>query len=96
MKDPLGADAEPNGRRCSRKGVLTMSVLRYIDLVDWCGREIRSDKRGSIPKDMSRILGRLGLDEQTLIGAVLKSGNRLQAAEGLSSVAASNFAAQAT
>jgi len=45
---------------------------------------------------MSRILGRLGLDEQTLIGAVLKSGNRLQAAEGLSSVAASNFAAQAT
>ena len=96
MKDPLGADAEPNGRRCSRKGVLTMSVLRYIDLVDWCGREIRSDKRGSIPKDMSRILGRLGLDEQTLIGAVLKSGNRLQAAEGLPSVAASNFAAQAT
>ena len=96
MKDPLGADAAPNGRRCSRKGVLTMSVLRYIDLVDWCGREIRSDKRGSIPKDMSRILGRLGLDEQTLIGAVLKSGNRLQAAEGLPSVAASNFAAQAT
>ena len=47
-------------------------------------------------RPLSRPLGRLGLDEQTLIGAVLKSGNRLQAAEGLSSVAASNFAAQAT
>ena len=94
--DPLGADAEPNGRRCSRKGVLTMSVLRYIDLVEWCGREIRSDKRGSIPSDLSPILGRLGLDGQTLIGAVLKSGNALQTVEGVSSVSTSQLAAPAT
>ena len=96
MNDPLGADPEPNGRRCSRKGILAMSVLRYIDLVEWCGREIRSDKRGSISSDLTPILGRLGLDGQTLIGAVLKSGNGLQTAEGLSSVSASQFTAPAT
>ena len=96
VNDPLGADAEPNGRRCSRKGILAMSVLRYIDLVEWCGREIRSDKRGSIPSDLSPILGRLGLDGQTLIGAVLKSGNGVQTAEGLFAVSTSDFAAPAT
>ena len=96
MNDPLGADPEPNGRRCSRKGILAMSVLRYIDLVEWCGREIRSDKRGSIPSDLSPILGRLGLDGQTLIGTVIKSGNGLQTAEGLSSVSTSELAAPST
>ena len=79
-----------------RKGILAMSVLRYIDLVEWCGREIRSDKRGSIPGDLTPILGSLGLDGQTLIGAVLKSGNGLQTAEGLSSVSTSEFTAPAT
>ena len=96
VNDPLGADSEPNGRRCSRKGILTISVLRYIDLMEWCGREIRSDKRGAIPSDLTPILGRLGLDGQTLIGAVLKSGNGLQTAEGLSSVSASQFTAPPT
>ena len=96
MNDPLGEDAEPNGRRCSRKGILTMSVLRYIDLVEWCGRETRSAKRGSIPSDLTPILGRLGLDGQALIGAVLKSGNGLQTAEGLSSVYSSEFSVPAT
>jgi len=45
---------------------------------------------------LTPILGRLGLDGQTLIGGVLKSGNRLQAAESLSSVSTSDFAAPAT
>ena len=95
--DPLGADAEPNGRRCSRKGVLAMSVLRYIDLVEWCGREIRSDKRGSIPNNLSPILGRLGLDGQALIGAVLKSGSGLKVEEGITSDSTSeSIAAPAT
>ncbi len=96
MHDPLGADAESNGRRCSRKGVLTMSVLRYIDLVEWCGREIRSDKRGSIASDLSPILGRLGLDGQTLIGAVLKSGSGMQVAEAMPPDCTSEYATPAT
>ena len=94
--DPLGADVETNGRRCSRKGVLTMSVIRYIDLVEWCGREIRSDKRGSIPSDLSPILGRLGLDGQTLLGAVLKSGSGMQVAEAIASDSTSELVIPAT
>ena len=56
-----------------------MSALRYIDLAKWCGQEIRSDKRGSIPSDLSAILSRSGLDGQPLLRAVFKSGTSLQA-----------------
>jgi len=45
---------------------------------------------------LTPILGRLGLDGQALIGAVLKSGNGLQTAGGLSSVSTSEFTAPAT
>ena len=44
-----------------------MSLLRYIDLVEKCGGEIRSAESGSIPSDLSPILGGLGLGGQALI-----------------------------
>ena len=34
----------------------------YLELVDWSGRAIRSDKKGSIPSDIPPILARLGID----------------------------------
>ncbi|MCP4307918.1 MAG: transposase [bacterium] len=40
----------------------------YLELVDWTGRVMRSDKRGQIPWDYPRILGRLGIDPERFIG----------------------------
>jgi REP element-mobilizing transposase RayT len=40
----------------------------YLELVDWTGRAIRSDKRGRIPAGYPRILDRLGIDPERFIG----------------------------
>lgn len=59
--DPDGVDASTCGRRASLKGCLGMSLLRYLRLLDWTGRQLRSDKRGRIPSDVSPILDELGI-----------------------------------
>jgi hypothetical protein len=40
----------------------------YLELVDWTGRAIRSDKRGHIPSGHPEILDRLGIDPERFIG----------------------------
>ena len=46
---------------------LPYSFLDYLELVEWTGRIIRSDKRGSIPHDSPPILRRLNLPAAELI-----------------------------
>lgn len=73
-RDPIGPDAEDSGRRPSRKGVASMSVARYLQLLDWVGRTVRSDKRGSIPAELAPILERIGLNEQSLLSSMWRFG----------------------
>jgi hypothetical protein len=40
----------------------------YLELVDWTGRAMRSDKRGHIPEEHPVILDRLGIDPERFIG----------------------------
>ena len=63
---------------------LPFRLVDYVELVDWTGRQIRDDKRGSIDSDLPCILQRLDIDEEhwlymtqnfessfkTLVGAV--------------------------
>ncbi|MEW8442233.1 MAG: hypothetical protein AB2689_29155 [Candidatus Thiodiazotropha taylori] len=42
----------------------------YFRLVDWTGRAIRDDKRGSIPKALSPILDRLQLDPDAWLSSI--------------------------
>ena len=65
--DPIGPDPDPGVRRASRKGAVAISLTRYLELLDWVGRTIRSDKRGSIPADLAPILSRLGLTAKGLL-----------------------------
>ncbi len=65
---PVDVDAPPpdgfqsaEGRRASDKGFLSMTLEKYLYLLDWSGREIRQEKRGVIPADLAPILERLGL-----------------------------------
>jgi len=38
----------------------------YLELIDWAGRVVRSDKRGSIPSDLPPMVTRLGVDPRYL------------------------------
>ncbi len=72
--DSIGADPEPSGRRASRKGVVAISLARYLELLDWVGRTIRSDKRGSIPSKLAPILSRLGMNSKSFLESMLNFG----------------------
>lgn len=72
--DSIGADPEASGRRASRKGVVAISLARYLELLDWVGRTIRSDKRGSIPSNLAPILSRLGVNSKSFLDSMLNFG----------------------
>lgn len=71
---PLPEEGEPANRsapqhRPSDKGILPMSVVHYLALVDWLGRSQREDKRGKIPEDLAPILDRLGGSEELMVSS---------------------------
>ena len=43
-----------------------MSLIEYLSLLDWAGRQQREDKRGAIPEELPPILERLNLDTDRL------------------------------
>ena len=47
--------------RASDKGLLAISLEKYLELLDWTGRQIRSPSQGSIPASLAPILERLGI-----------------------------------
>jgi hypothetical protein len=55
-------------------GLLSISMLQYLELLDWTGREIREDKCGSIPKHLAPILSRIGLDSHGWCDLVKRFG----------------------
>jgi hypothetical protein len=57
-----GAMASKAGLRASDKGFLDMSFEEYRRLLEWTGRQKRSDKKGSIPTDYAPVLERVGID----------------------------------
>jgi hypothetical protein len=48
----------------AQQGIL-FSLNDYLELVDFTGRTIRDDKRGSIPLNLPPILERLGIDRKS-------------------------------
>jgi hypothetical protein len=80
--DSIGSDSSPSGRRASDKGFLQISLVAYLQLLDWTGREIRRGKRGSIPHQLAPILTRLGLDSTRWCDLILKFGRSFKRAVG--------------
>ena len=72
---------------------LPFSLQDYLQLVDWSGRAIREDKRGSIPGHLPPILTRLGIKPQAYVGMLRRSEYPMQRALGR--LAAMREAAQA-
>ena len=58
--------------RASDKGLLPISLDDYLELLDWSGRQVRSDKRGAIPGHLAPILERLEINSNFWIELVTK------------------------
>jgi len=41
------------GRRASDKGLLPLALEKYLELLDWTGRQFRDGKRGAIPATLN-------------------------------------------
>lgn len=55
------------GRRASDKGFIGVTFERYLELLDWTGRQIRVDKPGVIPSTLTPILERLQIRSECWI-----------------------------
>ncbi|MCM2372295.1 hypothetical protein [Aporhodopirellula aestuarii] len=80
--DPVGPCVESSGRRASRKGFLAISMSRYLELLDWTGRQLQRDKVGKIPSHLVPVLSRLGLDAPSWCDVVSKFGRVFKRAAG--------------
>lgn len=60
-----------------RSKSLSLPITRedYLQLVDWTGRQIRHDKRGSIDQTLPPILERLNIDREAWTQAMKPKGN---------------------
>lgn len=80
--DPVGACADRSGRRASSKGFLSCSMFRYLELLDWTGRQLAKGKVGVIPSHLAPILSRIGLDARGWCDVVKKFGRIFKRAAG--------------
>ena len=63
--------AKNSVRRASNKGCLSMGLGDYLQLLDWTGRQIRSDKRGAMPANLEPLFERLGISTELWVDCVL-------------------------
>ncbi len=66
--DPIGADADPKSTRSSLKGVLPFSIRKYLEFLDWTGRQKVAGK-ASIPAEFEPIVERLDVSVAGFIEA---------------------------
>ncbi|WP_066016145.1 hypothetical protein [Endozoicomonas atrinae] len=59
----------------------SFTLSSYIELVDWIGRIVRQDKRGSIPENLPPILDRLKIDPDEWLKTI-SWNNRFRRAVG--------------
>ena len=58
-------------RRSSNKGCLSLGLGDYLQLLDWTGRQIRSDKRGAMPANLEPLFERLGISTELWVDCVV-------------------------
>ncbi len=63
--------AKKSGRRASSKGCLPMGLGDYLQLLDWTGRQIRSDKRGAMPQNLAPLFERLEISTELWVDCVV-------------------------
>ncbi|RUL74567.1 hypothetical protein EKH80_13900 [Dyella choica] len=60
--------------------VVSLRAVDYLELVDWSGRMVRDDKRGSVAPEVPAALAQLGLRERQwqsqMLGIEIDTGGR--------------------
>jgi hypothetical protein len=74
-----------SSRRASNKGCLAMSLDQYLQLLDWTGRQLQADKRGSIPTGLAPMLDRLQCSSESWLDLVKNFRKRFRVEIGLPS-----------
>jgi hypothetical protein len=64
------------------QGFLPLNLEQYLSLLDWTGRQTRTDKQGQIPGDLLPVLERLQLSTETWVETVLNFGRWFHRAVG--------------
>ena len=77
-----GARTNTPGQRATNKGFLPVRLKAYLKLLDWTGRQIRDDKRGSIPSHLQPILDRLQINGDVWVETVKEFGRKFRRAAG--------------
>jgi len=54
----------------------------YLRILDWAGRQVRSDRRGAIPHELRPILERLGVRDESWVDCVNNFGRWFHRAAG--------------
>ena len=72
----IGAESQ-----CQPQGI-HFTLIDYLELVDWSGRSIREDKRGSITEQIPPLLVTLGLDSETWLRLACDFGKDYHGAVG--------------
>lgn len=73
LQDHAAVDCSVRSRspwRASDKGILSISLPKYLELLDWTGRQIRHHSRGAIPATLAPILDRLQIAREQWLQAV--------------------------
>jgi hypothetical protein len=66
-----------------QRGILQMTALEYLDLVDKSARMIRSDKHGAMDDDLAPILLRIGARTEAWHGIISHFGSQFHLVAGL-------------
>ena len=61
---------------------LPLTLTHYLALVDWTGRQIRTNKRGDIDSTTAPILNRLGVEQSEWVRTVVDFSRRFRFAAG--------------
>lgn len=81
-KGDEGTKQSKDKKRCSDKGVLSLSTMTYMQLLDATARLVREDKRGFTPEATPPILTRLGIKEDLWLQYATQFGRMFSLAAG--------------
>ena len=60
-----------------------MTLGKYLELLDWTGRQLRAGTKGLIPASLAPILARLQVSAESWLETVARFGRRFHHAVGL-------------